>query len=274
MTTWDGAPQPPAVRPGVRGWLRIARRGMPALAAIALGLVVLLALRLPERLAFGARRPVTPWITRGVCAVALRLVGLRRIVRGRAVAGPGALVANHASWLDILALNACAPMRFVSKAEVGGWPGIGWLARATGTVFIRRDRRLAATHRDALGEALAGGGLLALFPEGTSSDGCRVLPFKSTLFAALATPDRPVQPVTLRYVAPPGSPRDLYGWWGDRDLAGSLVAVLSTRRRGRVEVTFHPPLDPADHPDRKALARAAEAAVRGGLDPHGGGEDA
>lgn len=233
------------------------------------GLALLLLVRLVERPLCGLRRPVTPWITQGVCIAALRFMGLRRVVRGAVMGGTGAVVANHVSWLDIFALNASKRVYFVSKSEVASWPGIGWLARATGTVFIRRHPREAARQTALFEARLRAGHRLLFFPEGTSTDGRRVLRFKSTLFAAFLSPDLPgmqVQPVTLRYVAPEGTRADFYGWWGDRSFGESLLCVLATRRQGRVEVTYHPPLPVADYPDRKALARAAEVAVRGGLD--------
>ena len=274
-TTWDGPLQPMLRRLTPRDWLRVARRAVPMALVVFGGLGVLLAIRLLERRLCGARRPATPAITQGVCVAALRLMGLRRIVRGEAMRRPGALVSNHVSWLDIFALNASARICFVSKAEVAGWPGIGWLARATGTVFIRRHAREASAQRLLLQERLRRDQRLLFFPEGTSTDGCRVLPFKTTLFAAFLSPGRSglaVQPVTLRYVAPPGEAAAFYGWWGDRDFGGSLLQILAQRRQGRVEVVFHAPLHVADFADRKSLARAAEAAVRGGLEAEGGGQ--
>ena len=272
---WDGAPQPGPTRLGPRQALRIVRRGAPMAFVVSGGLALLLLARLVERPLCGLHRPVTPWITQGVCVAALRLLGLRREAQGAAMAGRGAIVANHVSWLDIFALNASRRVYFVSKSEVASWPGIGWLARATGTLFIRRNPREAARHRASMERRLRAGHRLLFFPEGTSTDGRRVLPFKTTLFAAVYAPDLPgmrVQPVTLRYVAPAGARPDVYGWWGGRGFAESLVALLAMPRHGRVEVIHHPPLDVAEHPDRKALARAAEALVRAGLAGEGGGE--
>ena len=115
------------------------------------------------------------------------ILGIRLQVTGRPMAERGAVVANHASWLDIFVLNAVSRVYFVSKAEVAGWAGIGWLARATGTVFIAR-KGTEAKEQQALFEArLRAGHRLLFFPEGTSTDSLRVLPFKSTLFAAFYT---------------------------------------------------------------------------------------
>ena len=178
-------------------------------------------------------------------------------------------MANHASWLDIFVLNAAKRVYFVSKAEVARWPGIGWLARATGTLFIARDRRQAAAQVALFRERLQAGHKLLFFPEGTSTDGLQVLPFKPTLFAAFTDPalgpDLAIQPVSVAYHAPAGADPRFYGWWGDMAFGPHLLSTLTARRQGRVEVVYHPPIRVADHADRKALARAAETAVRGGL---------
>ncbi|WP_299815360.1 lysophospholipid acyltransferase family protein [uncultured Jannaschia sp.] len=267
--TWDGAPPPPQPRPlGPRDAVRIVRRGVPLALLLLGGLLLTLLLRLAERPLFGLRRPVTPFVTRGVCRTAFAILGMGREVRGPVMEGVGAAVANHVSWLDIFALNASKRIYFVSKSEVSGWPFIGWLARATGTVFIRRDPREARAQRTMFEARLRAGHRLMFFPEGTSTDGRRVLRFKPTLFAAFFSPGLPamqVQPVTLAYHSPEGEPETFYGWWGDQDFGPHLLRVLACPRHGRVEVVYHAPLAVADHPDRKALARAAEAAVRAGL---------
>jgi len=268
--TWDSPDgAAPPVRIGPAGWLRVAGRGLLLGATVFGGLAVLLLARLVERPLCGLRRPVTPWITVAVCRASLRLLGLRAGWHGQPMSGRGALVANHVSWLDIFALNAATPVYFVAKSEVGGWPGIGWLARATGTLFIRRDPREAQAQTLLFEARLRAGHRLCFFPEGTSTDGLRVLPFKPTLFAAFFAHGLgeilSVQPVSLNYRAPPGQDARFYGWWGDMSFGAHLLAVLSAPRQGEVEVVFHPPLPVADHPGRKELARAAETAVRGGL---------
>ncbi|MEM7642688.1 MAG: lysophospholipid acyltransferase family protein [Pseudomonadota bacterium] len=266
--TWAGAPPPPRPRLGMRDWFRVARRGVPLVATVFGGLVLLLAVRLVERPLFGLRRPVTPWITQAVCKAAFFWLGMRRVCRGRPLTGLGAAVANHVSWLDIFALNAGKRIYFVSKSEVAGWPGIGWLARATGTVFIRRDARDAAAQKAVIEARLRAGHRLMFFPEGTSTDGRQVLGFKPTLFAAFFSdglPDLQVQPVTLAYRAPRDAAATFYGWWGDMSFGGHALAMLAARRHGRVEVIYHPPLPVAQFADRKALARAAQSAVRAGL---------
>lgn len=270
MSVWHGDGSQPENLPGSRP--RMVLRGL-ALGIVTFGcLGVLLLLRLIERPLFGLRRPVTPWITRFVCRTAFRILGIGYRVRGAPMHGPGAVVANHGSWLDIFALNASQRIYFVSKDEVKGWPGIGWLARATGTLFIRRDRREASAQVRLFEDRLHAGHKLLFFPEGTSSDGRRVLPFKPTLFAAFLSDalrdELWIQPVSVIYEAPPGADPRIYGWWGDMDFGPHLAMVLGARRQGRVTLVFHDPLRAAAYAHRKDLAAACEAAVRGGLAAH------
>lgn len=258
----------PAWRPGLRARLRGLMRGA-AIGFVTYGcLVVLLLARIPERLAFGARRPVTPWITQFVCRTVLLLMGLRLIRRGQPMQGQGAIVANHSSWLDIFVLNACDRVYFVAKSEVAGWRGIGWLARATGTLFIARKGVEAKAQAELFETRLRQGHRLLFFPEGTSTDALRVLPFKSTLFAAFHVEGLrdglQVQPVSVVYRVPPGVDPRLYGWWDDMEFLPHLFRVLAQSPQGEVEVIFHPALRVADYPDRKALAAACEAAARAG----------
>ncbi len=267
--TWDSSdpPEDQAISP--LGWVRAMLRGA-ALAGLVFGaLVVLLLVRLVERPLFGLHRPVTPFITQFVCRNAFRILGMGFSTSGELMREPGAVVANHSSWLDIFTLNARKRIYFVSKAEVAKWPGIGWLARATGTVFIERNPRRAVEQTEMFQQRLLAGHKLLFFPEGTSSDGLRVLPFKSTLFAAFLTPELRdilfVQPVTVIYHAPTGKSPRYYGWWGDMELAPHLLKTLATSPQGRVEVIYHPPVRVADFSDRKALAAHLETQVRAGF---------
>ena len=266
MSDWLDAPMV-VPKPGLSGWLRVVLRGSALATVVYGGLVVLLVVRVAERPLCGMARPVSPWITQGVCRAALWLLGLRLQVTGQRMAGRGAVVANHASWLDIFVLNAVDRVYFVSKAEVAGWPGIGWLARATGTAFITR-RGTEAKEQQALFEArLRAGHRLLFFPEGTSTDSRRVLPFKSTLFAAFFTHGMEhvvqVQPVTVIYSAPDGADSRFYGWWGDMAFGPHLLAMLAARRGGWAEVVLHPAVAVDDFADRKALAGYCERVVRG-----------
>ncbi len=271
MTTWRSADEPAAAPIPWHGWLRVAAKGTVLGALVFGGLAVLLLVRLAERPLWGQSRPWTPYIAVFVCRSALLVFGIGYRTRGRLLRGAGAVVANHSSWLDIFALNARKRIYFVSKSEVAGWPGIGWLARATGTVFIAREAREAAVQKRIFEDRLHAGHKLLFFPEGTSTDGRRVLAFKSTLFAAFFTEplrhELAIQPVTLRYVAPAGADPRFYGWWGDMGFGPHLLRVLAAPRQGRVELTYHAPLSVAAFGDRKALARACEDAVRSGLGP-------
>lgn len=266
--TWDSDEPPHDTKIGALGWLRVVLRGGAIVATIALGLLLLLPLRLIEARLHGAGRPWTPHITRYVCRLSLVWMGLRFERRGTPMQGQGAIVANHSSWLDIFALNASDQVFFVSKAEVAGWPGIGFLARSTGTVFIARERGEARAQTRLFEERLSTGHRLLFFPEGTSTDGLRVLPFKSTLFQAFFADGLrdavSVQPVSVTYHAPKGADARTYGWWGDMDFAPHMLATLALARQGRVVVTYHAPLRVAEMGDRKALAAASEAAVRAG----------
>lgn len=251
--------------------LRAGLRAIPLSILVFGGLFILLVCRLPESLLYARRRPLTPFISSFVCRNALRLMGVQYETHGRPMTQDGALVANHSSWLDIFALNARDQVYFVSKSEVARWPGIGWLARATGTVFIARDPRQAAAQKLVFESRLRRGDRLVFFPEGTSTDGLRVLPFKSTLFAAFFDDglheDVSVQPVTVRYAAPIGEEDRFYGWWGDMDFAPHFLRILGARQQGKINVTYHAPLRVRDFPTRKDLAKACEDAVRSGFEP-------
>ncbi|MBT8411207.1 MAG: 1-acyl-sn-glycerol-3-phosphate acyltransferase [Octadecabacter sp.] len=279
--TWTSDDIPESHRITPMGWLRVVLRGT-LVALLTFGcLGLLLLVRLLERPLCGQGRPVTPYITQFVCRMAFVLMGIRYARVGAPMRGAGAVVANHSSWLDIFALNAAKRIYFVSKAEVAGWPGIGWLARATGTVFIARDRREAAAQVQVFRERLGHGHKLLFFPEGTSTDGQRVLPFKATLFAAFFDPalrdTLSIQPVSVVYHAPKGSDPRHYGWWGDMDFGPHLLATLAQSPQGGVTVVYHDPVKVADFADRKALAAALETTVRDGvltrLDHHGNGEN-
>lgn len=266
---WHGETEPKPFHPKGMAIVRVLWRGLPLGILVFGGLLLLLLVRLIERPIFGLHRPVTPYITQFVCRSAFVIIGLPFRAIGEQMREKGAVVANHASWLDIFSLNAKKRVYFVSKAEVAKWPGIGWLARATGTVFINRDRREATQQIEVFRARLSAGHKLLFFPEGTSSDAQRVLPFKSTLFAAFFTPELRefmwVQPVSVRYFAPEGEDPRFYGWWGDMDFAPHLLQTLAARRQGRIELIYHTPVKVTDFASRKALSLYCEKKVREGL---------
>ncbi len=264
---WMGVKPGPLPAIGLLGWLRLLVRAAIFI-FITVELVLLWALaRLLEK-AIGGQR-LSGAVVRLWGRVGHSVAGLRLEIEGHEMTHGGALVANHSSWSDIFVLHSAAHIHFVSKAEVARWPVIGWLARITGTLFIERKPLEAKRQQAMLAARIAGGDKLCFFPEATSSDGVRVLPFKSTLFGVFHTEAlRPlvwVQPVTVTYYPPKGFDKRFYGWWGDMDFGPHAKVVLALSMGGRVRVSFHQPLKAADYADRKALAKAAGEAVRDGL---------
>lgn len=269
---WNGAERPVLPPRTVGERLRLGLRMLWFVAGLLTLFPLFLVARgldiLFERL---ARRRVTalgPAAVRLWAAQALPSLGLRYVSRGQPMRGAGAFVANHSSWIDIVALQRAAAPFLVSKAEVRRWPGVGFIGAAIGTLFIDRRPTEARRQEAALRARLSQGDHMALFPEGTSTDGQRVLPFKSSLFAvfhAEGMEGLSVQPVTIAYAPRPGLPASFYGWWGEMDFGSHMAEVMARSTGGTVTLTFHPPLPLSDHADRKALARAAEAAVRGAL---------
>ncbi len=216
-------------------------------------------------------RPLSPFITSLVCRLCLSILGIELRLTGQPMRRPGGVVANHSSWLDIFVLNATQQVCFVSKAEVRGWLGIGILARSTGTVFIERKMRQARAQQAVLAERLGKGDKLLFFPEGTSTDGMGVMPFKSALFAAFFDPmihsKMYIQPISVSYHAPNGEPRDFFSWFGDMEMFPHLAKVLTAPGGGHVELVFHQPLPARDFSGRKELARHCEELVRTGMIP-------
>ena len=259
--TWRGRTEPAFAPLTATGWVRACGR-LLVIAGIVLATAVAF---LPARAAENVLRRDRPWslaIASRAFAAILRAMGLHRIVHGRPEGS--ALVANHSSWLDVAALFAAEPLIFVSKAEVAGWPLIGPMTRLCGTLYIERRRSGASEHREALERALEGPHRVAFFPEGTSSDGRRVLPFRTTLFAAFTGAERAagmaVQPVGIAYRPPAGRPDHFYAWWGDMPFGAHALQVLAAPPGGAVTVRYGEPI-PA-RGDRKALARELEASVR------------
>jgi len=209
-----------------------------------------------------------------------RVMGLRiRVVGQPSPARPTLFISNHVTYFDIPVLGSILPVSFVAKTEVAEWPGYGLLAKLQRTVFVDRRRHTTAQQRDSIGTRLAAGDQLVLFPEGTSNDGNRILPFRSALLsvAEAAAPERPlvIQPVSIAYPSINGVPmgwglRPLVAWYGGMELGGHLWRFS---RLGRVEVVvqFHDPVSVADFPSRKELTRHCAEAVATGVDRTLGG---
>jgi lyso-ornithine lipid O-acyltransferase len=257
-----------AEAPGVMARLR-------ATAILAVFLIVTLAAMPVQwlfiKLGLRAARTFPGQYHRLVCA----LFGIHIRIAGKPVTGEGVLlVANHTSWADILIFSAATPLCYVSKAEVARWPFFGTLARLQRTVFVERERRSTTGQaRDVIRERLTAGETLLLFPEGTSHDGNRVLPFKSALLGAaeavLASGRHvAVQPVSAAFTQLHGLPmgrenRPLFAWYGDMEMVPHLwEAILA----GPIEVVvqFHPPLS-LDEMDRKTLAIRARQVIQAGV---------
>lgn len=209
-----------------------------------------------------------------------RLFGFRITVLGEPVQDRGVLmVANHTSYFDIIIMGAAAHVCFVARRDVNSWPLFGLMSRLQRSVFIERTRRhTTGEARDALRDRLCEGDAIVLFPEGTTTDGNRVIAFKSALMSAAETElgkdaagnplFAPVQPVSVSYVALYGVPlgrenRPLFAWYGDMELLPHLWEALKAGPLD-VVVEFHPPLTVGPGRGRKELAALAEAVVREG----------
>ncbi|MEZ2410039.1 lysophospholipid acyltransferase family protein [Bosea sp. RCC_152_1] len=244
--------------------LRLALLGLGTLALVPLQLVVLRA--------WPARAGVLPLrFHRLVCFC----LGVRRRVRGTPPSpGAGALiVANHVSWLDICVLGAEQKLAFVAKSEVASWPVIGFLAKLQHTVFIDRQRRSAtAGVAAAMGARIAAGEDIVLFAEGTTGDGTRILPFRSSLLGAAhqamgdTESDVTVYPLAVTYTGRQGLPggrieRGALAWYGDTELVPHLRHVLACGKVD-VELVWGAPIVMGRATSRKEATRLAEATVR------------
>ena len=192
----------------------------------------------------------------------LRTLGVTLEVRGEPPSrGPGLVVANHVSWLDILVMNAAQPARFVSKADVKRWPLLGSLITGAGTLYIERESRrdaMRVVHHVA--ERLQAQDLIAIFPEGTTGDGRTLLPFHGNLFQAAISADAPVMPLVLRFMH--AGTDDLHQaptYVGDTTLLGSIWATL--RATDVQAVLIFGAADGANARDRRAWSQAVREQI-------------
>ncbi len=208
---------------------------------------------------------------RMLCAI----VGARVLISGEiANSGPVLIVSNHSSWLDIPAISCCGPLSFVAKQEIASWPIVGLMAKLGRSVFIDRTRRHATgAVTGQLAKRLADGDKIVLFAEGTSSDGNRVLPFKSAIIGAVEKAlaqsgydDILVQPMSITYVRRRGLPisridRPYFAWFGDMEFLPHIWGVLM-RTPIDIAIEIGAPHNISDYANRKELTRQLETDVR------------
>jgi len=243
--------------------VRVARVTVHVLQALATTAIVFPMVGVPRR-----QRLIRAW-----CVQLLRILRVEARIRGLPEGGlPGNLliVANHISWLDIFVLNTVQPARFVAKAELARWPLVGRLVAGVGTLFIERERR-RDTHKvnRHAADVLATGDVVAVFPEGTTTDGRDVLPFHGSLLQPIVDAAGHVQPVAIRYRKINGEHNDAPAYVGETSFMESFWRVTGERVLV-VELYLGEPL-PARSRHRRELSRAAEAAIRAALASPAGG---
>ncbi|MCK5285302.1 MAG: 1-acyl-sn-glycerol-3-phosphate acyltransferase [Alphaproteobacteria bacterium] len=184
-------------------------------------------------------------------------------------------MSNHLSYLDIPLLGSIIKASFVSKSEVAKWPVFGYLATLVQTVFIQRKRSATGNHVNILQERINAGDSLIIFPEGTSTSGLNVLPFKSSLFSLAINDNNEnlyIQPVTIKILEIDGhapqskEEHNIYAWPFDDDIELSKhLTRFAKITKTKIRITFHPTLKASDYNDRKVLAKACYEAVNSGL---------
>ena len=177
-----------------------------------------------------------------------------------ALASGALIAANHVSWIDVFAIGAVRHTRFVAKSEIRDWPVAGMIAERAGTLFVHRARRhdtgRIASH---VKDALASGDCVGLFPEGTTTEGDRLLKFHSSLFEPAVAHGTRVHPVALRYLLPDGTPCRAAAFVGELTFAQSLGLVIRTREMV-VHVSFAPAVEPAGR-NRREVAGETQARI-------------
>jgi lyso-ornithine lipid O-acyltransferase len=227
-------------RPHPRAWFRVA--------LLALALLVLIVPHIVWRW-FDKRSP----FARAFLYLGGRIAGAQVRIVGTPVRKDVLFLANHVSWLDILVMSGATGCAFVAKADMAPWPVLGWLATSNNSVYVERENKRGATHQaTALQTALLSGQPVTLFPEGTTAGGHELLPFRSSLIAAVvpAPEGISIQPVAIDY----GALAAEIAWTDEESVGKNALRIM--RRPGRLPVTLHflKPLDHADFADRKAIA--------------------
>nr|WP_316640741.1 lysophospholipid acyltransferase family protein [uncultured Roseateles sp.] len=196
----------------------------------------------------------------------LSVLDVQLDLQGQFKPGSSLIVANHVSWLDIVAIHAVHPRtRFVSKADVKTWPIVGPLVHAADTLFIERERKrdaMRVVHQ--MAEALQAGDSVGIFPEGTTGAGDQLLPFHANLLQAAIAAEAAVQPVALRFSDAEGPISQAVVYVGDTTIVQSLW-LIAMGRGLRVRVTVLPPVG-ARHADRRALSQHLQALITEALD--------
>ena len=211
---------------------------------------------------------------KGVC----RILGLKVIIQGTACTDRQVIfVSNHMSYLDIPVIGSVLKVSFVAKSEVAKWPVFGFLSKLQQTAFVSRSKSTLGNDKNNLETMLKDGRSMVIFPEGTSTDGRSVVPFKSSLFSIVLADDGTdiwLQPMTLSLISVNGkSPssqavRDLYAWHGDMTLNPHL-AGFGKISGATIKITFHEPIRARATPDRKVLSQLCHEKVLGGLENQG-----
>lgn len=226
-------------------------------------LAALLVAYLPPHLLWRAARRESPWARRFLRSAA-RASGIKVEVIGGLPDAACFIVANHLSWTDITIIGGLVETRFVAQDAIAGWPIIGWLSKLNDTIFVSRtDRSTAGDQVVRLRAAVAGDRAVTLFPEGTTTDGHSLLPFKSVLFEGLSPPPKPllIQPVLLDF---DDAGRNL-AWIGTEGAPANGLRTLSRRGSYRCRVHFLEPFDPALCDGRKAVAAEVRSRIAAGL---------
>jgi 1-acyl-sn-glycerol-3-phosphate acyltransferase len=194
----------------------------------------------------------------------LKVLGVKLVVQGQVPPGAKLVVSNHVSWLDIVAINSVLPSRFVSKAEVAGWPVVGFMVTAAGTLYLQRERRRDAMRvLGLMSDALRDGYTVAVFPEGTTGSGHGLLHFHANMLQAAIDAEQPIQPLALRYSDHVHDISPAAAFIGETTLWQSLWGVV-TARYLTVHLTILP-LHEVDGGDRRALAEALHGRIGASL---------
>lgn len=240
-------------------FLKLVRAGLHVLRG-----AVMAAVYFPFISAAHRHRLVKRWSAR-----LLRILHVRLHVHGRpATTSPMMIVANHVSWLDIPVINAVLPVRFVAKSEVRRWPVIGWLSAQAGTLFIERARRHDTARMNRLmAQAMQAGDPIAVFPEGTASDGSQVLKFHSSLLQPARAVQAALLPVAIRFSRSDGTLCTEAAYDGDKTL-WDTIRLMGTQRVIHAHVHFLELL-PVREQTRRELAQAARDTILQTLFPPG-----